>query len=422
MRTVFNSESFIVTEKCNLACKYCFECFERKLGPDMSEEAAAKCIDFLFGQAAQKKDNRVVNVTLFGGEPLLRPELCDFIVNYGVKKRAETGIQFTAGVITNGTNMNDRIELLIRRWRNKINFSIQVSVDGCREAQDLYRVKKDGSSSFDEVARNIPVFNDIDPNFCLHGCLNKRSLPLLFQSYRYFVEEFNHKTGIWFMPVHSEEWDEKDVGIYDEQLRQIFEYETTVLNTVSSFIPIDKLLGGCRSHPNRTCGAGTNYVSFTGNGDIYPCHNFYFSKDASSDLEDYKLGNVFDENPLANTAVNTAVLDKFFNCCVQNTECRDCQNVACYRCLADNWRYGGDINNQIGKTTKRCEMSAAEHKWQQKALEWANKNKNADGKKEKVETFLDNTQSIGNMAFVLKQMTEGLNELNTRVLKLEGIR
>ncbi len=415
MGTVFNSASFIVTEKCNLACKYCFECFERKLGPDMSEEVAAKCIDFLFEQANQKqmKENKHVNVTLFGGEPLLRPALCDFIINYGVKKRAETGIQFTAGVITNGTVMNDRIELLIRRWRNKVNFSIQVSIDGCREAQDLYRVHKDGSSSFNEVAKNIPVFNDIDMKYCLHGCLNKRTLPLLFESYKYFVEEFGHNTEIWFMPVHSEEWDEKDVEIYDGQLKQIFEYETVVLKTVSSFIPIDKLLGGCKCHPDRTCGAGTNYVSFTGNGDIYPCHNFYFSKDASPDLEDYKLGNVFDANPLA----NTAVLDKFFHCCVQNTECRDCQNVACYRCLADNWRYGGDINNQIGKTTKRCEMSAVEYKWQQKALEWAKKN--AEGKK--AEVFLDNAQSMGNMAFVLKQMSEGLNDLNMRVLKLEGV-
>ncbi len=411
MNSVFNAASFIVTEKCNLACRYCFECYERKLGPDMSEEVAAKCLDFLFEQANQKKDNRHVNVTLFGGEPLLRPELCDFIVNYGVKKRSETGVQFTAGVITNGTIMSDHIELLIRRWRNKINFSIQVSIDGCREAQDLYRVKKDGSSSFEEVAKNIPVFNDIDMKYCLHGCLNKRTLPLLFKSYKYFVEEFGRKTGIWFMPVHSEEWDEKDVEIYDEQLRQIFEYETGVLNTVSSFIPIDKLLGGCKCHPERTCGAGTNYVSFTGNGDIYPCHNFYFSKDASPDLEDYKLGNVFDGNPL-----DTAILDKFDHCRVQNTDCKDCQNVTCYRCLADNWRFGGDINNQIGKTTTRCEMSAIEFKWQKKALEWAKKNAEV----KKVETFPDNAQSMGNMTFVLKQMTTGLNELNARVLKLES--
>ena len=414
MQTVFNSASFIVTEKCNLACKYCFECFERKLGPDMSEETAAKCIDFLFDQVGRSKGKKAVNITLFGGEPLLRPELCDFIVNYGVKKREETGIQFTAGVITNGTIMNDGIELLIRRWRSKINFSIQVSLDGCREAQDLYRVKRDGSSSFDEVAKNIPIFNDIDPNFCLHGCLNKLSLPLLFQSYKYFVEEFNHRTGIWFMPVHSENWDEKDVEIYNEQLRQIFEYETNVLNTVSSFIPIDKLLasGGRMCHPNRTCGAGTNYVSFTGSGEIYPCHNFYFSKDASPDLEDYKIGNVLDDNPLA----NTAVLDKFYNCCVQNTECRDCKNIACYRCLADNWRYGGDINIQIGKTTSRCEMSAVEHKWQQKALEWAEKN--AVGKT--VETGNDNKRSTDDTVFVLKQITAGLSELNKRVSKLVG--
>lgn len=411
MNSIFNSASLILTEKCNLSCKYCFECYERNMGPDMSEEVVIRSIDFLFEQAKLMQDKKCVNITLFGGEPFLKPKLCDFIINYGVKKREETGIQFTANVITNGTIMSDEIELLIRRWRNKINFSIQVSIDGCQEAQDLYRVKKDGSSSFDMVAKNIPVFNDIDPNFCLHGCLNKLTLPLLFKSYKFFVEEFKHKTNIWFMPIHSEEWDETDVKIYDEQLRQIFEFETGILKTVSSFIPIDKLLssGGCRSHPNRTCGAGTSYISITGNGDIYPCHNFYFSKEAAS--EDYKLGNIFDTTPIT----NEEILQKFTNCCVATSTCHDCENVACYRCLADNWRFGGDINTQIGKTTTRCKLSSVEHKWQLKAVEWANKN----AIDRKTKEFLNNTQKNGDMAFVLKQMAEGLNDLNTRLLRLE---
>ena len=66
-----------VTNKCNLACTYCYEYGEDKIVDTdfgskpkfMSEETARDSVDFMFQESGS---NRVANLTFFGGEPLLR--------------------------------------------------------------------------------------------------------------------------------------------------------------------------------------------------------------------------------------------------------------------------------------------------------------------------------------------------------------
>ena len=413
MESFRTSGSFIVTEKCTLKCAYCFENHDRVCSEDMTEEVAAAAVELLFEEAFRKPSNRNVHIMLFGGEPLMRPDICDIILRKADELRKKTNIPVTASIITNGTIMNDEIELYIWRWKSMMPFSIQVSLDGCKEAHDLYRVRADGTGSFDQIARNIPIFESFG-QYTLHGCLNKMTMPLLYKSYRYFVDVFKHNGAIWYMPVHSEEWDENDVKIYDEQFSMIYEHETNTLGTVSRYSPIDKLLGGKKDfHPCRNCGAGDSFISFSPNGDIYPCHNFAFSKEVRPDLENPLVGNV-----LTVPFENQKVLDMFAEATNTKTGCADCPNTKCYRCYADNWTHNGSIFDQIGKGGYRCELSGVERKYQLKAVEWAQKhakqNKGAcdcgTKKDDKSDMIL---QALGEMQNIT------IN-LDNRLLKLEG--
>ena len=76
--------SFIVTERCQLACKYCYE-VHKKDKSDMTFETAKKAIDLIL------EDESVCNTPaviwdFIGGEPLLKIDLITQISDYIVEK------------------------------------------------------------------------------------------------------------------------------------------------------------------------------------------------------------------------------------------------------------------------------------------------------------------------------------------------
>lgn len=355
------SASFIITEKCNLACKYCFESKDRQCGKDMQPEVIERGIEWLFENAIASNKNSI-SIILFGGEPLLRPELCAELLEAGYQKQLKTGIKFNANLITNGTHMNTDIEYILLKYAAKLEgFTCQLSVDGNKEAHDLYRVYPSGKGSFDVIDKNFSTYKYIFKNrLSVHGCVNKNTLPLLFNSYKYFADTWGMK-HIWFMPVHTEEWDESDVAEYDKQLGLIFD-DMVAKKNMSIYAPIDKCLGGLGQHHEKTCGAGTSFLSITGNGDLYPCHNIYFNNPE----HDQVCGNVFDG------ITNNDILKPYHEYTYKSLGCEGCENTKCYRCIADNYVHNGDITKQVGMP-HRCAMSSVERKYQIKAREFAEK-------------------------------------------------
>ena len=98
---------------------------------------------------------------------------------------------------------------------------------------------------------------------------------------------------------------------------------------------LDLSQGPCVAKRLAGCGSGTEYLSVTPNGDIYPCHQF-------AGLEDFKLGNV-DEG-----IVNTAVRDEFKLCNVYAKEkCRDCyaRFYCSGGCAANSYNFHGTITD-----------------------------------------------------------------------------
>ena len=157
---MFTSASFLLTEQCNLACRYCFE-KGRVRCVSMNSQVAFRALKFLCENAV-KANKKEIKVLLFGGEPLLNFNVCEFVLNNGLEMTKEYGLSFRPQLITNATVMSDRIELMLRRYAARIpGFTCQLSVDGGPQAHDLYRVYADGRGSFERVAANVPVFKEI---------------------------------------------------------------------------------------------------------------------------------------------------------------------------------------------------------------------------------------------------------------------
>ena len=102
----------ILTENCNLRCKYCFddEFSDRtdcSYNPTMPISRIEEILDFI----EKTKDKNVSpKINFFGGEPTVN---WDFIVEFYNKANARIG-NFSSTINTNGVNLNkERIDFLL---------------------------------------------------------------------------------------------------------------------------------------------------------------------------------------------------------------------------------------------------------------------------------------------------------------------
>jgi|GEM_PF-240323 len=156
----------IVTEDCNLRCKYCsytdsYEHMRSRTAKTMSFETARKAIDYYFKllkPMAKRIPGRKVAIGFYGGEPLLNRDLIESIIHYANRK-APLDVYYL--MTTNATLLNDEAADFIV----KNNICLAVSIDGPKINHDRNRVFPDGSGSYDLVMQNITRFFNRYPHY-----------------------------------------------------------------------------------------------------------------------------------------------------------------------------------------------------------------------------------------------------------------
>lgn len=334
-RPIVNAAYLVVTEQCNLRCKYCYETHGTRR---MSEEVAFAGIDFLFRNSTKSRES--IDITFFGGEPTLEADLIYNSVTYAVKKSREYGKPVSIGMVTNCVMLPDTIRDVITKYGKEIFFNIQMSIDGPEDVQNAYRVFPDGiTGSWFRVTETIDkwveIFNQINHGMLgIHGCFNKVTLPKLYESYRYFREDRGLEK-IWNIPVSEEKWDEHDVDVYREQLTKIKDhiikkcYERKSYDEIPLYSPLSRCIEnhGPRCKP---CGAGVNFVSITPDGSISPCHQMHFN------IPDSKIGDVWSGIDEDRRRLFVEYEESDLPC----TE-KGCPQTQCYRCIANNYDHRG---------------------------------------------------------------------------------
>lgn len=91
----------MLTRACQLSCVYCSY---DKRRPAMSRETLRRALDLLF-----RSENDIVRLQLFGGEPLLRPDLVDEAVDYAQKLSAKSGKKLRLTLTTNGFLLDEGV-------------------------------------------------------------------------------------------------------------------------------------------------------------------------------------------------------------------------------------------------------------------------------------------------------------------------
>lgn len=130
-----------LTSKCNARCIYCYEEGIPKF--DMSEKTADRFAEILC------KSEKQIDITWFGGEPLLKTNLIERITN----TLKNNNKQFQAGIISNGSLLTDSIIDKFSEWNIQW---IQISIDGMEKEylqRKCYYINQD--NIFDNLIKNI---------------------------------------------------------------------------------------------------------------------------------------------------------------------------------------------------------------------------------------------------------------------------
>lgn len=345
-KTVVKAMCLHIAHDCNLACRYCFaeegEYHGRRALMDF--ETGKKALDFLIHNSGSRRN---LEVDFFGGEPLMNWQVVKELVAYGREQEKVHDKHFRFTVTTNGVLLNDEIQEFINQEMD----NVVLSLDGRREINDKMRPFRNGKGSYDLI---VPKFQKLadsrnQERYYIRGTFTRNNLD--------FSKDILHFADLGFkqMSIEPVVGDETDpYAIRKEDLPQIMkEYDKLAEMMIERekqgkgfnffHFMIDLEGGPCISKRLSGCGSGTEYLSVTPWGDLYPCHQFVGQ-------EEFLMGNV-DEG-----ITKPEISDEFRGCSVYSKEkCKACfaKFYCSGGCMANAYNFHGTIHEayDIG-----CEM------------------------------------------------------------------
>lgn len=352
LKPMYNPQNIIkamclnVAHDCNLRCKYCFASQGDFKGKRllMDLQTGKDALDFLITHSGNRRN---LEVDFFGGEPLMNFNVVKELVNYGRVQEKEFNKHFRFTITTNGTLLTDDIIDFI----NENMDNCVLSLDGRKCINDKMRPTINGKGSFDVI---VPKFKKLiskrgNKDYFIRGTFTNENLDFSQDLMEFYKQGFK-KTSI--EPVVTDE--KEPYAIRPEHLKKILdEYEKLSKEYIDikkkdkefsfyHFI-IDLSQGPCVIKRTVGCGAGSEYIAVTPDGEIYPCHQFVGE-------ENFKLGDIY-------KGIVAGDLRDKFKCAnvYTNEDCPDCW--ARYYCSGGCHANAYYANNDLSKPYKvGCEM------------------------------------------------------------------
>ncbi|MGI6731177.1 MAG: thioether cross-link-forming SCIFF peptide maturase [Anaerovoracaceae bacterium] len=303
-----------VAHDCNMRCKYCFGdkgAFEGERSL-LSLETGKKAIDFLLAHSGSRRN---LEIDFFGGEPLMNFQVVKDLVAYGREAEKPYGKNIRFTITTNGLLLDDEKADYI----NKVMDNVILSIDGRPWVNDNMRKTINNQGTYDIITNNYLRFVERRKGtYYVRGTFTRENLD--------FAEDVKHLADKGFKnisvepvvtdPSLSYALKDEDVDKIFEEYEKLADYFLDYAKSGKQFeffhFNIDLNQGPCVIKRVSGCGAGTEYVAVSPEGDIYPCHQFVGN-------HDFKIGNTLEDS------FENHLYDSFNQAHIYNKEkCRDC--------------------------------------------------------------------------------------------------
>ena len=304
-----------IAHTCNLNCSYCFASQGKYQGERalMSFEVGKQAFDFLIANSGTRRN---LEVDFFGGEPLMNWDVVKQLVAYARSIEKEHNKNFRFTLTTNGMLIDDEIIDFL----NKEMSNVVLSLDGRRDVHDHFRKDYAGNGSYDKI---VPKFQRLvekrgGKDYYVRGTFTHNNVD--------FTNDIFHMADLGFTelsmePVVCPPGD--PYALTAEDLPKVLEqYEILAKEMIKRkkegrpftfyHYMLDLTNGPCIYKRITGCGSGTEYMSVTPWGELFPCHQFVGDSK-------YSLGNIWDG------VKNKDAQDEFRYCnAYARPECKDC--------------------------------------------------------------------------------------------------
>lgn len=268
-----------LTDKCNLACVYCYACggdYDR-ITREMTGEQAKAGLEQAMAAADPDREFRI---EFFGGEPLLNLNAIEEILDW--QRSASVWRGHAGGTVnrisTNLTSLDERAIEAIKTSR----LIVSISLDGTAAVQDAQRPFKDGSGSFEPIMKNIRRLREASPDTIMVARMTvcRSDQQLLETIQELTADDVFDYVSIYPAALFGQT--ENDTG--KSHFSQAFREQYLQLAAAYPELLPNRRFRGCLEL-NRYCEAilqgktvlnhcraGAGYFTLSPDGSVHPCH------------------------------------------------------------------------------------------------------------------------------------------------------
>jgi len=251
----------VLTHACNLACSYCYTGEKKRVR--MTLDMARRALDVGFGAIGP---NGRLQVTFFGGEPLLERDLLLSIANEARARSESAVLQMT----TNGTLLD--AELLEALQSARVHLAL--SIDGTRRAHEVNRPLAGGGSSYDATIAALDLLLASQRPFDVIAVVDPANVSELAEGVRQLLDR-----GVEVLTLNMNwagGWNDAALSIFEKQLEEVAAIFIAWLRR-GRFVRIEPLastvhaLADGASIKAARCDAGARRIAVAPSGRLYPC-------------------------------------------------------------------------------------------------------------------------------------------------------
>lgn len=288
----------LMAQGCNLGCRYCYAWRNgsNQKHTLMPFRVARQAVDYLAWRSGPRPD---LQVTFFGGEPLLNWPVIKQLVGYCRELETMGRKRFLFELITNGTLLDKEVvDFLVQE-----KFLLFVSIDGWKEMHNYNRPSMQKDDLYDLIVANAQYANQ---QYRKHNLPAPKVRANLTQKYHDATAVGNYLESLGFTTIGvgaieplphgnpspsaitedqademSAETDQVMADCLDKLQRKerLGPYLGTQFNKAIQAPQPRKTVG-------ITCGIGRNTVVVDNKGNMFPCHRY-------EGMDAYMIGNVF---------------------------------------------------------------------------------------------------------------------------------
>lgn len=190
------------TAYCPLGCNYCGQSHKMDKLNEINHNNLLESI-----QARFKPHHKSMTVCWFGAEPLSNLKSIELITKKLMDFAAQNSVPYNATIVTNGLLLRDKV--IDQLFNMRVN-KIEITLDGSSEFHDKRRFKKDGTSTFNTIYRNL--LNLIKKNegrknpakIVVRCNVDKKNIEGVSPLLKTLVKDNIHnKVSFYLAPIHS---------------------------------------------------------------------------------------------------------------------------------------------------------------------------------------------------------------------------